>query len=87
MNNRQLDNRGKKAERLLKNPLLTGAFNEIRESLHRKWEETEFKDSEARETIFTQLKCLAEVERYLIMAVKHGKIASKKIEEINNGHA
>ncbi len=83
---RQDRSRGQEAERLLKSDLMQGAFSTIRANLHAKWEATKAEDREAREVFYTQLKCVNQVEEYFRQAIRSGKLANNKLEEIDNGN-
>ena len=61
------------AERLLKNTLLKEAFEEIEKNITAKWKATKFDHKDARETLYTQLRCLENVKSFLRLAVEHGK--------------
>lgn len=82
---RQERSYGQEAERLLNSTLFNDAFKTIHENLHQKWEETKVEDREAREVIYHQMKCLNQVREYFDRALRKGKQADRKLQEIDNG--
>jgi len=81
MNQRQLQTKGIEATRVLNNPTISDAFNRLRKNIHSKWESTEAKDNQDRETLYLQLICLKSVEKQLQLFIDEGKRATKRLEE------
>lgn len=66
--------RGKHAEQLLSNPLLSEAFAAVEDDLVENWKRSAGKSPEVREALFLQLSTLDTVKNKLESFVTDGKI-------------
>jgi hypothetical protein len=73
--------RGVKAEKLLKDPLLIEAFEAVHTALQKAWSESPVRDMEGREKLFLMIKAAKDVRGYLEQAVRDGKVAVHSREE------
>ena len=73
--------RGARAERLLKDPLLSEAFESVRQAIFAKIEETPLRDRDALHEWRLMLKLLRDVRANLEQAVQGGKYAAFRLEE------
>lgn len=66
--------RAQQAERLLKDPLLSEAFEKVRQAILAKFEQSPVRDSEGREHLFKMLKALNDARGYLEQAIQDAKV-------------
>lgn len=67
--------RGTKAEKLLKDPLLTECYELVKQALIAKWESSPVRDKDGREYLYLMIKATNDARGYLDQAVRDGKIA------------
>ena len=72
--------RGIKAERLLRDEMLTGAFDAVAQAIHERWAQTPVRDIEGQTNLRLQLKLLGDVRANLEQAVSDGKIAAAELK-------
>ena len=73
--------RGTKADKLLKDPLLIEAFDLVKQALTNKWEHSPARDKEGREYLYLMIKATNDARGYLEQAVRDGKVALHSREE------
>lgn len=73
--------RGQEASQLLNHPLMTEALTMMRQELYDAIEHSHWKDSEAREEAYRQLKCCERFESQLRGLIDNGKVAQKTLME------
>lgn len=73
--------RGARAERLLKDELLTESIAQVKAAIAEKWAASPVRDNEGREYLFLMSKALNDVVGALEQAVRDGKVALHLREE------
>lgn len=79
MNDVELKSRGVQAENLLADEMLREALNHVRYAAHRAFEKAKG-DPEKLRRAADQLEAANDFHRYLILAVKNGAAAAKRID-------
>jgi hypothetical protein len=72
--------RSQQAQDLIDHPLMKEAFETIRQTYLKEWENSPARDSEAREKIWTYLKQLEAVKGHLLQTIETGKMARIEVE-------
>ncbi len=75
-------NRGIKAQQLLKDPLINGAFNDIRQLLYKKIEQSEFNQQSEREDCYRMLRAAEMFEGMFKRHINTGKAAEEKLSAL-----
>ena len=70
------------AERLLKDPLLQGAFEKLNDEFLRTWRQTDVNDTQARERIYNLCTALDAIKQQIASVVVDGKIAKMNLEQL-----
>lgn len=74
--------RASRAERLLNDDLLTGAFDTLRTEYLAMWEATGARDTDARERLWQAVQVLGKVRSNLQSAVNSGTLARAQVAEV-----
>ena len=74
--------RAAEAQDLLDNPLLQEALETIRASVDKEWLDAPARDTEGRERLWMMRKLTDKFEAHLTSIVNDGKIASKKLADL-----
>lgn len=74
---------GTRAKRLLEDPDLSKAFDDVRLAIIEKWETTPLRDKEGAHELRLMLKLLADVRGSLELAVQNGKLAAAELKTLN----
>lgn len=74
--------RGSRAEGLLKDELLSEAFQALEDGYIKAWRETTALDSAGREKYFLAVNVIGKVKEHLQMVVANGKLAQKQLEDM-----
>lgn len=72
--------RGQHAERLLNDPMLTDAFDQVAVGLHQAWESAPIRDREGQHELKLMLKLLNDVRANLAITLESGKLAAIDIK-------
>lgn len=72
--------RGQRAQHLLDDPLLTEAFDLVRQAIHERWEAAPIRDQEGAHELKLQLKLLNDVRANLEQALSDGKLAAAELK-------
>lgn len=73
--------RGAKAEKLLRDPLLLESFEMVKQALMKKWELSPTRDKEGREYLYLMIKAVNDSHGYLEQAIRDGKVALHSRQE------
>lgn len=73
--------RGAKAEKLLKDPILDEAFSLVRNAIIERWEATPMRDRDGAHELKLMLKLLGDVRANLEQAVADGKLAAAELKQ------
>lgn len=73
--------RGEHAQRLLREPLLIGAFELLEKEYIEQWQNSPARDVEGREKLFLMQKVLQVVQGHLTQAVETGKLAQATLTQ------
>lgn len=74
MNAAEIIARGERADKLLKNELLTESYEQVKSALMAKWASSPTRDTEGREYLFLMLKATNDARGYLEQALRDGKV-------------
>lgn len=74
--------RGKRAELLLGDDLLQGAFAYLENEYITKWRTTHQADQQAREKLFLAVNVIGKVKEHLSEALMNGKVAERNLEDL-----
>jgi hypothetical protein len=74
--------RGKRAEQLVNDELLTGAFTTLRADYIKAWEETGARDTDARERLWQAIQIVGKVQTHLKSVLNDGKLAMHELNAI-----
>lgn len=72
--------RGSKAEKLLKDKMLSEAFDAVRQAIFERIEKTPLRDDEGLRDLRRMLKLLKDVRANLEAAVRDGKLAAEDLK-------
>lgn len=75
---------GSRAQRLLDDPILSKAFDDVRLAIIEKWESAPLRDREGAHELRLMLKLLADVKGSLELAVMNGKLAADELRIRND---
>lgn len=73
--------RGVRAEKLLKDPLLVESFEMVKKALMVKWEQSPVRDSDGREKLYLMIKAVNDAHGYLEQAMRDGTVAVHSREQ------
>jgi hypothetical protein len=74
--------RGQRAQSLLDDELLTGAFKGLEEAYIATWRTTTIDDMAGREKLFLAINIVGKVRDHLISVVNDGKLAAKELRDL-----
>lgn len=74
--------RGKRAELLLKDELLTECFTEIEKTYIEGWKRTPVRDTELRERFWQGVQVVGKVREHLIMVANNGKLEQRELDDL-----
>jgi hypothetical protein len=77
--------RGHRAQALLSDDLLAGAFDTLRAEYLKAWEASRYNDTDGRERLWQAIQVLGKVRTQLISYVNDGKLAQAELNQINYG--
>lgn len=75
--------RGRKADRLLQDPMLNEAFDLVHQAIHERWEACPLRDRDGAHELRLQLKTLNDVRANLEQAIQDGKLAAAELKTQN----
>lgn len=75
--------RGNHAKRLLQDPLLSEAFENVSQAIHEQWAACPLRDREGAHELRLMLKLLGDVKTVLEGALADGKVAAAELDRIN----
>ena len=73
---------GNRAQILLNDPLLTGAFDMLRTEYLKAWETTAARDTDARERLWQAVQIVGKVRTHLQSVVNDGKLAKAEVNDL-----
>jgi hypothetical protein len=76
--------KGKRAELLLRDELLTGAFDTLEASYVKGWKETDPRDEQAREQLWHAVQVIGKVKQHLSTVMSNGKLAQSDLDALTN---
>jgi hypothetical protein len=74
---------GTRAQRLLEDPALVKAFDEVRAGIIERWESAPLRDTEGHHELKLMLRLLQDVRGNLELAVQNGKLAADELRTLN----
>lgn len=74
--------RGAHADRLLKDVMLSEAFDNVRKAIHERWEHAPLSDREGQHELLLMLRLLNDVRSNLEQAVADGNFAADKLKHL-----
>lgn len=74
--------RALRAQELIDNELLTGAFSTLEENYIAAWRVTTIEDVSAREKLFLAINIVGKVRDHLAATVANGKLAQAELKEL-----
>lgn len=81
---REKISRGEKAASLLRNDILTEAFQSLEDEFIQAWKHSDVNDSQNRERLYMLCQNLSAVKAYIEKVVTDGKLATAQLEELQN---
>jgi hypothetical protein len=75
--------RGNQAARLLNDPVLCDAFEEVKRAIHEQWASCPLRDREGAHELRLMLKLTNDVWAVLEAALSDGKVAVQELERLN----
>lgn len=75
--------RGARAKQLLEDPLISEAFESVRNAIHERWEVTPLRDTQGAHELHLMLKLLGDVRTVFETAVDDGKMAAEELKRLN----
>lgn len=75
--------RGARAARILADDIFTGAFDEVKKTIHDMWEACPVRDREGAHELRLMLKLLGDVRAVLEATIDDGKAAKAELERLN----
>ena len=81
MDNEQAINRGKHAERIVKDEIYVESWEKVRQAIFTAWEKAPVRDTEGRERLFLMLKALNDAKGALEQVMRDGQVAQHLVEE------
>jgi len=76
--------RGEKAASLLRNEILTEAFETLEADFIQAWKHSPVNDTQNRERLYMLCQNLSAVQAYIEKVVTDGKLAKSQLEELQN---
>ncbi|MDB5611334.1 MAG: hypothetical protein JWP25_8234 [Bradyrhizobium sp.] len=76
------DNRGRRAQALLDDELLAGAFKGLEDAYTAAWRNTTIDDVAAREKLFLAINIVGKVRDHLTAVVNNGKLAAAELKQL-----
>lgn len=73
--------RGERAQRLLRDPLLLEAFASVKAAIHERWEQAPVRDKDGAHELKLMLNLLRDVQANLEQAVRNGRFAADSLEK------
>lgn len=73
---------GAQAERLMRDPVLTGAFEVLERLYMEQWAASPVRDTEARERIYAHLQALRSVRGHIATIADTGKLARRQLDDL-----
>lgn len=77
----QQAHRGDQAAKLMEHPLLVEAFDLIEQDIRDKWANSPARDTEGRESLWTQLRLLHRLKGQIQYVAESGKVAKQSLLE------
>jgi len=77
--------RGHRAQALLSDDLLNGAFDTLRAEYLKAWEATKYNDTDSRERLWQAIQIVGKVRSQLHAYVNDGTLAQAELNQINYG--
>lgn len=74
--------RGAKADRLLADEMLTGAFADLRDSYIEAWRTSTARDTDGRERLWQAVQIVGKVEEHLKATAASGKLAQRELDDL-----
>jgi hypothetical protein len=74
-----------KAERLLNDDMLKGAFDALEADYLKAWRETKYNDTDGRERLWQAVQIVGKVKSHLQHVVSAGRLAKAEIEQMRQG--
>jgi hypothetical protein len=74
---------GNRAQRLLEDPVLSKAFDDVRAAIIERWEAAPLRDQEGAHELRLMLKLLTDVKGNLELAVSNGQLAAHELRTRN----
>ena len=71
--------RGRRAQEILQDPLIMGAFESVALALHAAWEASPIRDKEGQHELKLMLKLLSDLKGYFDLALSDGQLAAEEI--------
>jgi hypothetical protein len=75
-------NRGRRAQALIEDDLLAGAFKGLEEAYTAAWRNTTIDDVAAREKLFLAINIVGKVRDHLTSVVNNGKLAAAELKQL-----
>lgn len=83
MSDQQTDiNRGAHAERLMKDELLSEAFDSLEAEYLKAWKVTRYNDTDGRERLWQAIQVVGKVRTHLTSVANDGKLAQRELDDI-----
>jgi hypothetical protein len=73
---------GQRAELLLNDPLVKGAFEALERDYNAAWTQTGAKDTDARERLWQAYQIVGKVRTHMLRVMSDGQLAKAEIQEI-----
>ena len=74
--------RGNRADLLLKDDLLSGAFDKLEAEYLAAWKATKYNDTDGRERLWQSIQIVGKVRTHLQSAVTDGKLAQAEVDHL-----
>ncbi len=74
---------GTRASRLLEDPALVKAFDDVRVAIIERWESAPLRDAEGHHELKLMLRLLSDVRGNLELAIQNGKLAAEELRTLN----
>jgi len=76
--------RGQRAARILSDSVFQSAWDSVSQAIHEQWANSPIRDHEGQHELRLMLKLLGDVRAVLEATVDDGKVAAKKLDELNS---
>lgn len=80
------DNRAIEARRLLEDPMMVEAFDQLKKTYTQAWQDSQYGDTEGRERAFRMIHAAEKVQQQLHEIVLNGKIESDRVKRTVAGN-